>query len=78
MRRFHRDLGSGYDQIPRIQWQLGQQHPERIEDRDRNNGGQGQQHGCRYRNPQKAHHSAVASSGREARFEAFLESWSLD
>ncbi len=77
VRRLHRDLGAGDDEVSDIERQLGQEHPERIEDRDRDNDRQRQRHRPRNRDAQHPHHPAVARCDGEARLHSGLIGWVL-
>ena len=78
MRRFHRDLGAGDDQVADVERQLGQQQPERIEDRDGDDGRHRQDHSRRDRDAERAHHPAVARSDGKARLHSGLVGWILN
>ena len=67
MRRFHRDLGAGYDKVSHIERELRHQHPEWIEDRYRDDGRKRQRHRGGDRDAQHPHHPAVARGNGKAR-----------
>lgn len=78
MRRFHRDLGAGHDEIIHLERQLGDQVVERIEQRDIDDHGHRQPDHRGHRDAQDPHHAAVPRGGGEARLEARDIGWILN